>query len=429
MMEILDARILAHTTRAIHLYRHLLREAGYLPDRVARREMRNQIISRFRRNVGQHKQMLRGPRAHFDLLERNLRSAAKGLRKLRKANDGSIPSLFSCLKEAYCQSGHGRYKPLKSLLVADQGGEEQGEPNGIDRTLSNIFYRDKDTVEHRRFGPPEVLPGNKLRYSVSRQYGKLYAVVTSPRHEIALDMKKRIPYKLVIENATIGRKRVRNKLIGRSRVKNKLKRWYAEFLAKVPVPLPEAEWMELRDLALGNKPWDGHPKRRIRAGRKPFHLSKTELERFIYLEELEPSLPLATEILRAGVKTSRPLPKFRSHRATIPLFNLEGTWLERKELRQAVTQDILEEELQIVSPFVVKGTQKTSPHIITARFMRRLWARVFRGIPLLQKTADGKWSVTWGHDELLKAEPPRGLDDLFESLEGSSSGSKVRCQK
>src|ERR1700753_3150568 len=125
MMEVLDARILAHTTIAIRLYRHLLRDAGYLPDRVARLELRNQIVSRFRRNVGRRKEMLRGPLAHFDLMERNLRSGEKLLRKLRKANDGSIPSLLSCLRVAYCQSGRGRYKPLKDLLVADQDGADQ----------------------------------------------------------------------------------------------------------------------------------------------------------------------------------------------------------------------------------------------------------------------------------------------------------------
>src|SRR6201992_1093762 len=158
MMEVLDARILAHTTIAIRLYRHLLRDAGYLPDRVARLELRNQITNRFRRNVGRRKEMLRGPRAHFDLLERNLRSGEKTLRKLQRANDGSIPSLMSCLRDAYCQSGRGRYKHLKALLVADQYGADKSTPSVGSQKLRNVFYRDKDTVEHRLFGLPEVLP-------------------------------------------------------------------------------------------------------------------------------------------------------------------------------------------------------------------------------------------------------------------------------
>jgi hypothetical protein len=414
-MEVLDAKILAHTTKAIRLYRHLLREAGYLPDRIAQRELRNQIVSRFRKNIAKHKRMLRGPQTQFDLLERNLHSAAKGLRKLRKANDGSIPSLLSCLNEAYRRSGQGRRNLLRDLLVADHDGEDQSEPKIIAKP-SNIFFEDRTTVGHRIFEPREVLSGNKLRYSLSPRYNKLYALVTSPRHEAALDLKKPIPRALVIENASIGR----------SRTKNKLKKWYAAFLEKVPVPLPESEWMALRDLALGNTPWEGPPKRRTRVGRRPFHLSKMDLERFFHLEEVDPTLPVATEVVKDGVKTSRPLPKFSSHRAAIPLFNLEGTWLESKELRHEVTQDILEEELQITGRFAVKGAQKSNPHIMTARFMRRLWAQVFRGIPLLQKTAAGTWSVKWGHDELSKIETPKELSGLFESVEGPrSSGSKT----
>jgi hypothetical protein len=421
-MEVMGSRILTPTTRATHLYRHLLREVGYLPDRIARRELRNQIVKRFRKNVGKRNDMLRGSQTHFELLQRDLHSAEKGLRKLRKANDGSIPSLLSCLKEAYHRSGRGRHKSLGDLLSADHDvdGEDQRQAKPINKPV-NISYTDKKTVEHRMFEPPEILPGNRLRYSVSQQYSKLYALITSPRHQKALDLRRAIRHNLVIEDASMAR----------SRVKNKLKKWYAAFLAKVPVPLPESEWTELRDLALGNKPWDGPPRRRTRVGRRPFHLSKVELERFIHLEELDPSLPLANEVVSDGVKSSRPLPIFRSHHASVPLFSLEGTWLESRELRQEVTQDILEEELQIADRFVVKGWQKSNPHIITARFMRRLWAQVFRGIPLLQKTADGKWSVTWGHDELLKVETPKDLTGLFESLEGvdSSKARDKRCEK
>jgi hypothetical protein len=195
-------------------------------------------------------------------------------------------------------------------------------------------------------------------------------------------------------------------------------RWCADFLKKVPVPLPESDWMELRDLALGNTPWEGPPKRRTRVGRKPFHMSKVDLERFIHLEEVDPTLPLATEFVQNGIKAARPLPKFSSRRASVPLFNVEGTWLESRELRQEASQAILEEELQITDRFVAKGMSKSNPHIITIRFMRRLWAQVFRGIPLLQKTTSGTWSVRWGHDELLKIETPKELRGLFASLEG-----------
>jgi hypothetical protein len=42
---------LVHQVKAIHIFRHLLRESGYLPDHVARREVKRQIISRFRNNL------------------------------------------------------------------------------------------------------------------------------------------------------------------------------------------------------------------------------------------------------------------------------------------------------------------------------------------------------------------------------------------
>jgi hypothetical protein len=298
---------------------------------------------------------------------------------------------------------------VRDLLVARQDGEDQTKPKTkTNPRPSNFFFVDRTTVGHRMFEPRQVLQGNILRYSLSRQYDKLYALLTSSRHQNALGLRKRIPHALVIEGASMARSRIKNKLI----------KWYAGVLKKVPIPLLESEWMELRDLALGNTPWEGPRKRRTRAGRKPFHLSKMDLERFFYLEDLDPSLPLATEVVRDGIRTSRPLPKFSNHRPAIPLYNIDGTWLESKELRQEATQDILEEELQITDRFVIKAPPGNNPHKMTARSMRRLWAQVFRGIPLLQKMADGTWSVRWGLDELSKkAETPNALDGLFESLE------------
>ena len=57
---------------------------------------------------------------------------------------------------------------------------------------------------------------------------------------------------------------------------------------------------------------------------------------------------------------------------------------------------------------VVNAGGKTKPHMMTARFMRRMWAHVFQRCPKMVFDRDkGKWQVSWGIDALRGARKGR----------------------
>ncbi|KZF23353.1 hypothetical protein L228DRAFT_246117 [Xylona heveae TC161] len=74
------------------------------------------------------------------------------------------------------------------------------------------------------------------------------------------------------------------------------------------------------------------------------------------------------------------------------------------------------------SPFYPKKDMIEQPHVLTSRFMRRLWARIFMQTPTMSQDLSGKeWRVEWGsvHDgriQLKRATSPSTLS-LFEGVD------------
>lgn len=142
-----------------------------------------------------------------------------------------------------------------------------------------------------------------------------------------------------------------------SRVRNMTHAWYAKQADNLLPPLPESEWEELRSLASGEVVWQGPAKRRPR-GRSD-----------------------------STVDSSAP------------------------------TESILLEGPQKGHTFgdYVNGR----PHNLTPRLMRRLWAMVFRHVPVLSwNESREKWTVQWSDaekDRQLVATPSSTRDALLFS--------------
>ncbi|KAF2842621.1 hypothetical protein M501DRAFT_925179 [Patellaria atrata CBS 101060] len=127
------------------------------------------------------------------------------------------------------------------------------------------------------------------------------------------------------------------------REKNLLKRWFAQFLDKLFPPLPEDEWERLRDLASGEEPWEGPRPRRTGIQYNVSNLHPDALEMIL--------APRKPTIERSNGGISR-------------------------------------------------------PHQITARYMRRLWQKVFSETPVLQwDTTRNDWKVKFGTINRVKPTP------------------------
>ncbi|KAI9887989.1 MAG: hypothetical protein M1823_000246 [Watsoniomyces obsoletus] len=128
------------------------------------------------------------------------------------------------------------------------------------------------------------------------------------------------------------------------------RKFHADMLARLHAPLPMEEWSRLRDLVTGTRPWEGVVPRRSRVDS---------------VSEADSSL-LTAEFLG---------------------------------------QRLGQERYQI--------TPTEHPHRITARVMRRQWAKIFVECPSLWwDTAEQKWQVKWGWS-------PFGKNTVISTPKGS----------
>lgn len=153
------------------------------------------------------------------------------------------------------------------------------------------------------------------------------------------------------------------------RIKNLTKKWYAETLDRLMLPLPEAEWNRLGELAVGKEKWLGPPERRAKG------IS---------------SHGEAAEAAKKDVK------------------GVGRGWHAAVRARK--------EEIQY-----------RESHTLTPRYMRRMWTGVFAQCPLIKWSPEKKkWDVRWGRvDEekmvVLSVDQPVG----WGPFEGVDKDGKV----
>lgn len=135
------------------------------------------------------------------------------------------------------------------------------------------------------------------------------------------------------------------------RVQKMKEEWYAALLDKIQPPLPMEEWERLRGLATGMK-WEGLVKCRKRTG-----ISENEINDITHAA---PPLPLGTRSL----------------------------------------SDIAS-EIAVNSKREKSWGDLTNPHCVTPRFMRRMWASIFKQCPcMIWDGVEEKWTVQWGGQQM-----------------------------
>ncbi|KAJ9619196.1 hypothetical protein H2203_008525 [Taxawa tesnikishii (nom. ined.)] len=312
---------------ARHLLRAILREITYLPDDQARIYLRGHALSRFRdyRDGAKSLDLLRERRTE------KVKEARKALSHLRRANAGVSKPLMKVLLAAYGRTGKRRHELMRPLVGPDEAPDEARLSSGGSSPPSLGITA----------GASEHTSGPGLTTSNSPELTeKLRALLRSQIQASPLEMTRANPNPRKLK-LTIPEFNSWGEPMPQNRVANMKKKWYAGMLEHVLPPLPDREWENLRDRALGVIRFTGPTARRARAQ--------------------------SDEILEAAAQDS---------------LLAQSLGLAAKPTR----------------------TENWRRHTLTSDFMRRRWAMVFQQCPRMDlNTQTGKWTVRWG-STLLKDE-------------------------
>jgi hypothetical protein len=336
-------------------------------------------------------------------LDQQLKNGHRYLGTLQRANNGGYLSLTKVLLYAYGRNGSRRRELLKSLLDAD--GVSQNAESAFANAETRLIAEGQNGQKQKSawdissvpvpavFERPKDLSRDLIHYTISTRFGRLKALAESQvRTEIPEDSRphlKSAVYKMPAKN-------IWGRSMPQKRVKNLVAAWYAKLLDRIHPPLPETEWMALKELVDGTRKWEGLQKRRARPVERPANLTTLDLEKLMfYPNRASRSADTPDSMAQIDEKNNQ-----KRHKIPRAIQNLTSTdeWLEDDELIGNTLQDALEEELQFGKRFSMIRNFKDDPHHITERFMRRIWARVFKQCSLIQKDEKSKnWVVKWGH--------------------------------
>jgi hypothetical protein len=377
--------IVHNPLETLHLYRALLREATYLPDRQCRAYFRQYIADRFRRNAdilrtedaGSSKLRERQQQSHLpeNRLRTLIRNAKLSLRQLHRANEGEMQPLLNVLMHAYGRTGRRRRELLEHLLVPDEQPEQQGRSIWFqDTELQNYLYTDKRFSLF--FEPPKIGKG-EIRYRISDRFSKLKALAISQIGQggsLPKDSRgrlKSIEMVMPAENQW-GRQ------MPRKRSKNKVKLFHAQILDKLHVPLPRKEWDRLQALVNGSLKWEGVVKKRPGNIVEPNALQGHEAASMLAIAdaipgEIKPLREKSPKLYTTGMRRARD-----------------------EESIEPIEKAVLEHSLGI-GYSNTKTRRARRPHHITTQFMRRMWARILAQSCLIEWDVEkNKWMFQWG---------------------------------
>lgn len=237
----------------LHLYRHLLREASYLPPSCAP-YIRQQITTRFHQHLPD--------RATSPLTSRRRRVAHSHLRFLRAANAGVLANMTRILQLATGHIGRRRRALLAQHFQVTRTNEPQNYPSthndGTSLPVSPSLPSPPPTASSSERAPDWLdywdLPKlSALAASQSRQ------TFVSRRPEIKGNRLAPGPDDIPAENS-FGRP------LSAKAARGKLRKWYKTLLHRVMAPLPRAEWEALGRLARGEAAWQVPARRKKACG-------------------------------------------------------------------------------------------------------------------------------------------------------------------
>ncbi|KAI1299567.1 hypothetical protein F5Y03DRAFT_248376 [Xylaria venustula] len=351
-----------HPQTPLHFYRHLLREATYLPT-LCRPWIISHIQRRFR--DCRHKK----PEALY------VDQANTTLRYLRSANAGNIKRL-----ERLCCMATGRVGKRRRILAASH----LSQPPPADTAELEKTRIDKTRASSPSNGTPGAA-GPTAVASAAAAPGKhdwlenwsldmIFALARSQVSQQARDWPQNMRRSLNTNSITTGTncfgRPFRPKL-----VRNKLKRHWAGILKQLLPPLPKGEWDHLASLVLGETSAD---ELKI-PSRRP-------VARHNEVESLNP-MSQQWDWSRHVLKPARVVERGSSRR------------------QKAVTGQEDQDPRGHGNPIGVK--------VIGPRTLQRLYGRIWNMSPVIQKNpGKQKPSISWGGNE-RRISPPSARDLVF----------------
>jgi hypothetical protein len=203
--------------RPLHLYRSILRECSYLPDRTARTQCASQARANFERR--RH--------AQGSILESAFARARRAASILARANNGELAALRRVLFLAYGRVGPRKHKLFAELhaeatRVGEEGFQQPDRPDSP-----------KPVKEPTR-QPPLLPPGPIRALFIAQQR------LEPSGHSIKLSSPS--------DTNAWGRP------MPLSRVRMQRRKALTKIYSRLLAPVPKAEWEQLRDLATGAVP-------------------------------------------------------------------------------------------------------------------------------------------------------------------------------
>ena len=347
-----------HPSKPLHLYRHLLREATYLPPLcrpwIASRIQARFLDCRYEKDAKPH-----------------VKEAHHWLRYLRSANAGHVERLRQI---CYLVTGRvgKRRRQLANTFLTKTPPANTADLENTDLKVDPDAYiegREPDWLDN---WSEEKLQAVAKSQVVQQDRGKGNWPQTMRR---SLDPKRTLP----TENS-FGRpfpKRV---------ARNKLKRHYASILHQLLPPLPQGEWDRLKDLANGRA-----------TGPEDFKMASRRTL-------AQPVLPEANEE-EAGAKDED---WDWTQYATRPARKIERkSSREMKSLTGALDQDPRGQGRPI------------GVRTLGSRVLRRgIYSRIFEcSASMTEVPESGKWKVQWGSSDIRLSKPAAAELRFFEGVD------------
>lgn len=227
----------------LHLYRHLLREASYLPQ-IARPFVDGQIKTRFR----QHRDDDADDRS-----ARRLRQAHRELRALRASNAGDMARMRKVFLRVFGRVGRRRRELVTELVRRELPTDTEA--------LAQYAAEMTSIASQRKVDWLDAWDIEKLRAFARSQVNA--SLVNSPRP--SLTVHQTMPEEDLPAENSWGRP------LPVRLARTKLKKMWAQVADKCMPPLPKEEWERLSDLAQGKlqdpeQRWLPPPRRPVALG-------------------------------------------------------------------------------------------------------------------------------------------------------------------
>lgn len=362
-----------HTTPPRHLFRHLLREASYLPPVCAA-----YITART-------KSQFRSHREDQHLAESRLSAGRRQLRRLQAANRGDVKQLQRVFTHTFGRAGEHRRELIGPLVRPDppasseEAGARAGRRGGLSK-LQGVYERAR-----------EVRPGHKRDFLDQWDFAKLHEFLqsqishagsTSPANWPREPPTKSNPTTNIPETDIWGRP------LSQRQLRSSLKKWWLGTIAKVMPPLGEGEWETLRGLATSNE--------------------------LAPLLRIPPRRPVAAPVQGGGEQEGKPW-NWEAYAA------LPSWWIERE--RKAGFQESIKGLRYDPVPTAPEGRP-------SSRKLRRLAGRAFEVSPYIKRDeTTAKSTIIWGNLTPDLPVVPPGQHSFFADLDDAGSVKKTTNTK